>query len=211
MIFIKISAPFASFKHSYSREYSGSYSFPPPSTIYGCLLSLVGETNIQHHQGVKIAIALASKPQTSIVMRTLRRLKDADLNSPGNSKPDFQEILSGIKIVVGIDSSEDKNNLENRIREALTHPEKIDRFGGLSLGESRDLIDDIQIFQESPESLQWLTKDSKGKIQLPIVVDYLGSKNTKREKFSISNFSDRTIVIVLIAIVNHLYISKLSY
>ena len=194
MIFLEITAPFASFKHSYSREYSGSYSYPPPSTIYGCLLSLVGETDMQRHRGVKIAIALASKPQSSIVMRTTRRLKNADLNSPSNSKPDFQEILSGIKIIVGVDSSEDINNLENRIIQALTNPETIERFGGLSLGESRDLLDDIQIVEKPSESLQWLTKNNKGKIKLPLLVDYLGSKNTKIEKFSLDNYSDRIFI-----------------
>ena len=191
MIFLEITAPFASFKHSYSREYSGSYYYPPPSTIYGLLLSLVGETDMQRHREVKMAIALASKPQSSIVMRTMRRLKNADINSPSNSKPDFQEILSGIKIVVGIDSSEDTSNLESKIIEALTSSEKIERFGGLSLGESRDLIDDIQIIKKPSESLQWLTHNKKGKIKLPITVDYFGSKNTKIEKFSLDDFSDR--------------------
>ena len=189
MIFLEISAPFASFKHSYSREYAGSYSYPPPSTIYGLLLSLVGETDLEYHQGVKIAIALFSKPQITTVMRTTRRLKNADLNSPSNSKPDFQEILSGIKIVVGVDSSEDTSNLESKIIQALTYPETIQRFGGLSLGESRDLIDDIQIIKKPSESLQWLTHNKKGKIKLPITVDYLGSKNTKMEKFSLDDFS----------------------
>ncbi len=194
MIFLEISAPFASFKHSYSREYAGSYCYPPPSTIYGLLLSLVGETNMQFHRGVKIAIALASKPQSSIVMRTMRRLKNADLNSPSNSKPDFQEILSGIKIIVGVDSSEDINNLESRITQAITNPETIERFGGLSLGESRDLIDDLQIIKKPSASLQWLTKNTKGKIKLPLIVDYLGSKNTKMGKFSLDNFSDRALI-----------------
>ena len=196
MIFLEISAPFSSFKHSYSREYAGSYSYPPPSTIYGCLLSLVGETDIQRHRGVKIAIALTSKLQSSTVMRTTRRLKNADLNHPGNSKPDFQEVLSGIKIIVGIDSSEDINNLENRIIQALTNPETIERFGGLSLGESRDLIDDIQILDQPSDSVQWLTQNTKGKIKLPLIVDYLGSKNTKLERFSLNNYSDRSFFTV---------------
>jgi CRISPR-associated protein Cas5t len=190
MIFLEISAPFVSFKHSYSREYAGSYSYPPPSTIYGCLLSLVGETNMQCHRGVKIAIALASKPQTSTVMRTVRRLKNADLNSPSNAKPDFQEVLSGVQIIIGIDSSEDINNLESRITQVFTSPETIERFGGLSLGESRDLIDDIQILEKRPNSIQWLTKNTQGKLKLSLSVDYLGSKNTKMEKFSLENFSD---------------------
>ena len=192
MIFLEISAPFASFKHSYSREYAGSYAYPPPSTIYGCLLSLVGETDMQYHRGVKIAIALASKPQSNIVMRTVRRLKNADLNHPSNSKPDFQEVLSGVEIVIGVDSCEDANNLETRIVESLSNSISTERFGGLSLGESKDLIDDIQILEKPSQSLQWLTKNTKGKIKLPLIVDYMGSKNTKMVKFSLDDYSDRS-------------------
>ena len=192
MIFLEISAPFASFKHSYSREYAGSYAYPPPSTIYGCLLSLVGETDMQYHRGVKIAIALASKPQSNIVMRTVRRLKNADLNHPSNSKPDFQEVLSGVEIVVGVDSCEDTNDLETRIVESLSNSKFTERFGGLSIGESKDLIDDIQILEKPSQSLQWLTKNTKGKIKLPLIVDYMGSKNTKMVKFSLDDYSDRS-------------------
>lgn len=193
MIFLKISAPFASFKHSYSREYMATYSVPPPSTIYGCLLSLVGETNIEHHQGVKIALSLVSKPRNSIVIRTVRRLKNSDLNSPSNSKPDFQEILSGIEIIVGVDSTRDGNDLENRIRTSLTLPDTINRFGGLSLGESRDLINDIQILNDlDTGELQWLNKNDRGSLKLPLVVDRLGSKNTKRDKFDWGDFSERS-------------------
>ena len=192
MIFLKISAPFASFKHSYSREYAGSYTYPPPSTIYGCLLSLVGETDMQHHRGVKIALALASKPQSNIVMRTVRRLKNADLNHPSNSKPDFQEVLSGVEIVVGVDSCEDTNDLETRIVESLSNSKFTERFGGLSIGESKDLIDDIQILEKPSQSLQWLTINTKGKIKLPLIVDYMGSKNTKMGKFSLDDYSERS-------------------
>ncbi len=191
VIIVKISAPFASFKHSYSREYAQSYSVPPPATIYGCLLSLVGETNRTYHRGVKIAIAMASIPKTSTVLRKFRRLKEADLNAKENSIPDFQNVLCGLEIIACVDSSEEKNNLESRIEEALNQPQTIERFGGLSLGESRDLIDDIQILSQIPESLQWLVKDPKGKLKLPYWVDYLGSKDTQWQKFTWGEFSQQ--------------------
>ena len=191
-IFLEIFVPYASFKHSYSREYFASYSYPPPSTIYGSLLSLVGETDRELHRGVKLAISLISKPKISTVMRTTRRLKNPDINHPGNSKPDFQQVLSDIRSVVGIDSTEDEANLENRIRLALQNPERIDRFGGLSLGESRDLIDNIKIISELSPLWQWLVRDPQGKLQLPLSVDYFGSKETKMGQFSLADFSDRT-------------------
>ena len=147
---------------------------------------------MQHHRGVKIALALASKPQSNIVMRTVRRLKNADLNHPSNSKPDFQEVLSGVEIVVGVDSCEDTNDLETRIVESLSNSKFTERFGGLSIGESKDLIDDIQILEKPSQSLQWLTINTKGKIKLPLIVDYMGSKNTKMGKFSLDDYSERS-------------------
>jgi CRISPR-associated protein Cas5t len=191
MIVVKISAPFASFKHSYSREYAGSYPVPPPSTIYGCLLSLVGETDRTQHQGVRIAIALESIPKNSTVLRTFRRLKKPDLNAKENARPDFQDVLCGLEVVVCIDSTEEPNNLESRIEQAFACPETLDRFGGLSLGESRDLIDDLRILQQLPSSIQWLVKDPKGKVTLPVWVNYQGSENTRWQTFTLGGFSEQ--------------------
>lgn len=55
-IIFRVDVPIASFPTSRSREYRASYPVPPPSTVYGMLLSLVGETDRYRHCGVKIAI-----------------------------------------------------------------------------------------------------------------------------------------------------------
>ncbi|WP_413261673.1 type I-MYXAN CRISPR-associated protein Cas5/Cmx5/DevS [Floridanema flaviceps] len=196
MIFLQISAPFASFKHSYSREYGDTYSLPTPATIYGCLLSLVGETNLQVHRGVKLAIALLSEPQVATVLRTVRRMKSKDINARENSRPDYQSILCGLDIVVGIDSTQESGNLEARVRQALLHPDTIDRFGGWSLGESRDLIDDVRILPNLPSAARWLVKDDRGRYNLPLVVDYLGSKETQKQKFCLGDFCEEAFCVI---------------
>jgi len=145
MIALTITAPFATFTNSRSREYAASYLYPPPATIYGTLLALVGETDRTRHLGVKIAIGLLSLPKSSTVLRTFKRRKKKDINDPANSRPDYQKVLCGLNLIVCVDSSEDSNRLETRIEQALRHPENLNRFGGLSLGESRDLIDDLRI------------------------------------------------------------------
>lgn len=190
MISLKITAPFATFTDSYSREYAASYSYPPPATIYGLLLALVGETNKTQHLGVKIAIGLLSIPKSCTVIRTFKRRKQNDINHKENTKPENQEILCGLKLVVCVDSDAEKNNLENRILQALESPETINRFGGLSLGESRDLLDELDIIDKIPKSVQWLVKNYQGEIVLPTWVDYLGSENTRWQTFSLGNFSD---------------------
>ncbi len=191
MLKLRITSPFATFTNSRSREYAASYLYPPPATIYGTLLALVGETDRTRHLGVKIAIGLLSLPNSSTVMRSFKRRKKNDIDSPANSRPDYQEVLCGLNLVVCVDSSEDSNGLESRIEQALRNPETLDRFGGLSLGESRDLIDDLRILEQLPTSIQWLVKDSKGKVTLPVWVDYQGSENTRWQTFTLGGFSEQ--------------------
>ena len=192
MLSLQITVPFATFTNSRSREYSASYKYPPPATIYGFLLSLVGETDRTRHVGVKIAIGILSHPKSTVVLRTFKRLKEKDINAKANSRPDYQEVLCGLNYIICVDSSEDKNLLENRIQQALEHPENVNRFGGLSLGESRDLIDDIRILEQLPpfSERKWLLKNSSGEA-LPIWVDYQGSENTRWETFTLGDFNQQ--------------------
>ena len=197
MLILQITAPFASFTNSRSREYSASFKYPPISTIYGLLLSLVGESHRTRHVGVKLAIGIIKQPKSSVVLRTFKRLKEKDINAKANSRPDFQEILCGLSYAVCVDSSEDKQGLENRIQLALTQPEKIDRFGGLSLGESRDLIDDIRVLENLPPQQEcfWLLKNPNGEA-LPVWVDYQGSENTRWETFILRDFDKQAFCLI---------------
>lgn len=107
-IILRVDVPIASFPTSRSREYRASYPVPPPSTVYGMLLSLVGETDRYKHCGVRIAIALLSEPAKSVTLRTVRRFKNKKINHQENTRPDFQEILTGIELTIWVDKGEDK-------------------------------------------------------------------------------------------------------
>ena len=93
---LQIEVPIACFRQSRAREYAQTYPAPPPSTVYGMLLSLVGEMNRHKHCGVKIAIALVDKPQKSTVVRTFRRFKKKDIHDPVNTRPDYQDLLTEV-------------------------------------------------------------------------------------------------------------------
>ena len=43
MITLRVEVPYASFRKSYARSFAETYPLPPPATVYGMLLSLVGE------------------------------------------------------------------------------------------------------------------------------------------------------------------------
>ena len=194
-IALKVDVPIASFPTSRSREYRETYPVPPPSTVYGMLLSLVGETDRYKHCGVKIAIALTSEPAKSVTLRKTRRFKFKKLDRQENTRPDFQEILTGIELIVWIDSQEEKTefNLCDRLSQAFANPSSVSRFGALCLGESRDLVNSIDLLtnKDIDRTLQYLIQDKHGYLSLPYWADRVGSKNTRWLRYSLLNISQQ--------------------
>ncbi len=184
---LQVEVPIACFRQSRAREYVETYPVPPPSTVYGMLLSLIGEENRYRHCGVKLAIALLSEPEKSTVIRTFRRVKTRDIHHSSNARPDYQELLTNVEFVVWVSAGTDKAtpSLPKRLQQALTDPASINRFGGLCLGESRDLINAVTDLTENHtgESLRWLVRDEDGWLTLPYWVDHVGSQGTCWQRY----------------------------
>lgn len=182
-IALQVEVPIACFRQSRAREYAETYPVPPPSTVYGMLLSLLGEMDRYKHCGTRLAIALVSQPEKSTVIRTFRRFKKKELGDPSNARPDYQELLTDVKFLVWVNSGTDaeRPTLPQRLQAAFAHPETINRFGGLSLGESRDLVNTVTLLPEiyQGESLRWLVQDEDGLLTLPYWVDHVGSRDTR--------------------------------
>jgi CRISPR-associated protein Cas5t len=186
-IAIQVEVPIACFRQSRAREYAETYPVPPPSTVYGMLLSLVGEIDRYKHCGVKLAIAMISRPEKSTVIRTFRRFKKKDIQDPTNARPDYQELLTDIRFVVFIDSQHERSqpSLLERLNTAFDYPNSIGRFGGLCLGESRDLVNSVRVLKDSDRTnpWQWLEQDEDGILTLPYWVDHVGSKGTHWKRY----------------------------
>jgi CRISPR-associated protein Cas5t len=138
---------------------------------------------------------MLNQPPISVVLRTVWRIKKIPLGSSGNTRPDYQQLLTGIELVIWLDSSAELGKppmLEDRIRQAL-HPKtrsKIIRFGGLSLGESTHLVDTAELLTENLrlrliERLEiagivprTYLQTEQGLIGLPVWVDHVGSSGT---------------------------------
>lgn len=212
MIALIVTVPVACFRKGFAREYWETEDLPPPSTCYGFLLSLVGEFNRRRHIGVRIAPGLLPKtaswsdPSRSVnnsprydydrsaVLRTMWRIKQREkdkqiaLGSGGNVRPDIQELLTGVRVLIRIDSTHEEGespNLETRVLEALDHPERVDRRSALCLGESTHMIDEIKRV-DLKESIRSSTfqLEEKGRVTLPVWVDHVGSRNTR---FAVGN------------------------
>lgn len=205
MIKLYIECPCTSFPRSFARDYKETYLYPPPSTIYGFLLSLVGEQELTQHLNVKLAMGIiGDNPPISHIIRkqrnhkfvvggeaTKREKKYGEGVYINNhfSKPNHQELLTGVKIVVQVDSSEESATIQlaERIAIALSNPSQITRFGGLCLGESNGLINGVRKYRESDGVIRWLVKDKRGLIGLPIWINRTTGQGIF-QRFSIGDF-----------------------
>ena len=202
-----VSAPICGFRVAQARSYWETYPFPPPATVYGMLLSLVGEPNRLRCEGAEIAIALLGpdqQPPPSVVLRTMWRFKGSSIpgqTEKGNTTPDYQELLTHIRLSVWVrpGKGEREKSLAERLRSALENPAAIARYGGLSLGESTHLVDEVRCWRESDANqfgFGWLlVKPDKDREQatadlsLPVWPDHVGSKGTRWGQFALHQLS----------------------
>lgn len=184
MLGLRITVPIACFRKGMAREYLETEPLPPPATCYGFLLSLVGEVDRRRHVGCRVGPVLVNQPEQSVVLRTVWRVKKTPLGSSGNTRPDYQQLLSPVELVVWLDSSEEAADrgpsLESRVTTALVNPAEIQRFGGLSLGESTHLVDEVSlVVGDAQRQGRAFLLAERGRLTLPVWVDHVGSAGTR--------------------------------
>ncbi|MDY3556323.1 type I-MYXAN CRISPR-associated protein Cas5/Cmx5/DevS [Gemmata sp. JC717] len=187
MLGVYVTVPVACFRKGLAREYLETEPLPPPATCYGFLLSLVGETSRRRHVGCRVAPVLLSVPFQSVVLRTVWRVKKAPLGSPGNTRPDYQQLLTGVELLVWLDSAGETNaapTLEARVGAALANPSTVSRFGGLCLGESTHLVDEVSLWERvkarhAGRRGRAFLNAERGRLTLPVWVDHVGSAGTR--------------------------------
>ncbi|MCA1626486.1 MAG: CRISPR-associated protein Cas5, partial [Acidobacteria bacterium] len=176
MLTLRVEVPYASFRKSYARSFAETYPLPPPATVYGMLLSFVGERFRRRHEGVRLAFAYKCRremtslcgspclPQIAMTLRKLSRYKYgvASKQSTLGNAPDFIETLCGIEFLCWVDSAEEKTEqdgqlkgetLEDRIVEAVEAPAGVTRSGVLCLGLSDDAVNAVSL--SSPAKGMW--------------------------------------------------------
>ena len=182
-----------------ARELFETHPLPPPSTCYGFILSLVGETQRERPRGCRVTATIRGRPAVSTVLRTLWRVKNN--NRPQgvrtNASPGHQQLLTHVNLIFWLDSTDEREaddgpSLEQRVAIALDPVRRgeTNRFGGLSLGESTHMVDEVSLLTESlrqrlllcfPDAEQrrvFLTAE-EGRVDLPVWVDHVGSRGTR--------------------------------
>lgn len=202
-IIIQITAPIASNRKAYANNYGESYSYISPITVYGFLLSLVGEHNIKAHENVQLAFAYKNKPEKSRLIKKQTKIKLGILGKAFSKKdsrdvegltPDYIEKLSDVNMICSIDSSREigTKKLEERVVEAIKHPENIFRsVGVLSLGTSDDLIDDLYLLDSIlGEKLLKLVPNKRGKFEMPIWLNHLYGIGNKFQRYLVKETTE---------------------
>ena len=187
-VVIRASVPIVSFRPYLSRDYQDTYPVPPPATVFGMLLSLCGITDgaRSNYRGTELAMIVDRLREPSPVLRKLRRDSSADQRQGRvGYRPDYQELILGLQSWVGVRQGYAAHNLVDRVRDALEHPERLNRYGALSLGESTFLVDEIAVCDSAPRTGTALCPDDTGSLTLPIWVDYKDPSKTRLRRFSL--------------------------
>ncbi len=190
---LRVDVPMTGLRPMWAREYQETYPAPPPSTIYGMLLSLVGveREDKNRHASLRIALALAGNTEESFwqrrekgrIFRKFRRVAQAKKNADplADRRPDYQELLLGLEFWLWIDDAKASHPLCGEIRKALD-PEKrgeIVRHGALCLGESSHMVNEILVGRPRGKG-RFVAPCEQGFLSMPIWSDHRTDRPTVR-------------------------------
>ena len=180
---LRVDIPMAGLRPMWAREYQETYPAPPPSTVYGMLLSLVGveRDDKDRHAGLRIALALAGSTEKGRVFRKFRRVAQSKKNADplADRRPDYQELLLGLEFWTWIDDSKAEHPLTDKIRMALD-PERrgeIVRHGALCLGESSHMINEISVDRPRGQG-RFMAPSEQGFLSMPVWSDHREDRPT---------------------------------
>jgi CRISPR-associated protein Cas5t len=156
------------------------------------LLSLVGVDwpDKARFAGVRMALAIEGEPELSRVFRKLRRVPQSNKKADPltSRRPDYQDLLIGLRLWIWLQDGVAVSSLIERISAALAKPSSgtVHRYGGLCLGESSQLVNEVSI-RSAIGSGRFLCRDQRGYHTLPVWVHHprCGQGKTRMERFSI--------------------------
>jgi CRISPR-associated protein Cas5t len=133
------------------------------------------------HRGAEMAIAMPSLPGRSRVFRKLRR---GDLHQ---LRPDYQDLLIDVTLWVWLRRGADSGTppLVDRVETTLREPSSVTRSGGLSLGESSYLVNEVLLETDPPAEALFLMPDASGFYALPVWVDHVSASGSRSKRFTL--------------------------
>lgn len=188
-----VDVPMTGLRPMWARTYQETFPAPPPSTVFGMLLSLAGveREDRDRHSGIRMAIALAENADTELWQRrekarVLRKFRRVAQN-PGKGKiadpladrrPDYQELLLGLQFWLWLDDACSQLSLSDSVRRALD-PDlrgEVIRHGALCLGESSHMINDIRVDLPRGKG-RFVAPSERGYLTMPIWTDHVSDRS----------------------------------
>jgi CRISPR-associated protein Cas5t len=213
-VFLRLKAPFASFRPFQSGSYRSTTPIPSPSTVYGILLNLAGiEQRTAVDQPItlikddlpeiEIAIGIpqGSHPETAVLSQQLHsyrvgsdeKTKYFSAKTQGNKywiAPVDREVLVEPEFIIGVRGNEE---LCDRIIQGLNGELDEPRYGLPFAGDNNFLFDDIQVL-EKPLLARWYcpidynTRPSRGVCRVSQWIDRADNTKTQIRLFSPTDF-----------------------
>ena len=191
VVVLRVDVPMTGLRPMWAREYQETYPAPPPSTVYGMLLSLVGveREHKKRHVGLRIAIAMAENAEGSLwqrrekgrIFRKFRRVAQAKKGADplADRRPDYQELLLGLEFWLWIDDSQASHPLCGQVRKALdpARRDQIVRHGALCLGESSHMVNEVA--EGHPHGRgRFVSPSERGFLSMPVWSDHKENRPT---------------------------------
>lgn len=214
-MFLRLKAPFASFRPFQSGAYRSTTPVPSPSAVYGLLLNLAGieqrseliapVTLIKKDlPKIEIAIAIPEgvKKETAVLSQQLHQYlvgaSDKELSQKTHGvkpwiAPGRREVLVNLDVVIGVKAEQ---WLCDRIIHGLNGELDVERYGLPFAGDNNFLFDSIEVIdlEQFNKSLRWYclleneSFPSRDCCRLTIWIDRSDNTKTQTAIFSLSNF-----------------------
>ncbi|MBU2489033.1 MAG: CRISPR-associated protein Cas5 [Proteobacteria bacterium] len=171
---LKVEVPVCGFRPRWSGQYQDTHPVPPPSTVFGMLLSLAGveKPDAPDFAGARLALALEGEPSPGRVFRKFRRVPQSDRSADPltSRRPDWQELLLNLVLWVWVEDGDAPRSLGAEVARALSPATRtgVVRQGGLSLGESSHLVNEVSLQAPRGRRGRFLRRDPLGPLCLPV-------------------------------------------
>lgn len=187
MRFFRLDVPLAGFRPYDAREYQQTYELPPPSTVFGCLLSVLGvEANdASPFFGTRLALGGRTGERSTILRKMRRDPKAAGGKAEPQFRPEYQELLTDCELYVGLEIGAAERDLGEMLESALRDPTTVARHGVVSLGESAFMVDVIARVAASPTDITVLRPSERGDLTLTTWVDFADRSRTRSALFAL--------------------------
>lgn len=209
-MYLRLKAPFASFRPFQSGAYRSTTAVPSPSTVYGLILNLAGIeqrgelaapiTLIQDDlPEMEIAIGQVSQPEIAMLSQQLHQYpvgaSGAELAQKTHGAkywiaPVRRAVLVNLDLVVGVRAEQ---WLCDRIHQGLNGDLDEPRYGLPFAGDNNFLFDQIESI-DSPKMARWYcplqhnSRPERGICRLTVWIDRADNTKTRTTEFAPSAF-----------------------